>query len=286
MSFRFIEDHRDDYPVRLMCTVLKVSPAGYYAWRNRPLSERAKSNATLLAAIRQVHHDSSGRYGSPRVHAVLRKQGRSTSRGRVERMMRRHGIRAIMAPPRRVRTTDSRHGLPIAPDLIARDFTAPAPNRIWLADITYIPTSQGWLYLAAVMDLFSRKIVGWSMQDHMQIELASAALAMATQQQRPPAGLIHHSDRGVQYASHTYRNVMIDAGIIASMSRKADCYDNAPMESFFHTLKTELVHHRSYKTRAEARRDIFNFIEGFYNRTRLHSAIGYVTPVEMEMNAA
>jgi putative transposase len=157
MSFRFIEDHRDSYPVRLMCAVLEVSPAGYYTWRERPVSERTKSSDVLLAAIRQVHQDSGGRYGSPRIHAALRKQGRGVSRGRIERTMSRHGIRAIMAPPRRVRTTDSRHGLPIAPNLIARDFTATAPNRVWLADITYIPTAEGWLYLAAVMDLFSPK---------------------------------------------------------------------------------------------------------------------------------
>lgn len=286
MSFRFIEDHRDAYPVRLMCAVLEVSPAGYYAWRDRPLSERAKSNATLLAAIRQVHRDSSGRYGSPRVHAVLRRQGRGVSRGRIERMMSRYGIRAIMAPPRRARTTDSRHDLPIAPNLIKRDFTAAAPNRVWLADITYIPTAEGWMYLAAVMDLFSRKIVGWAMRDHMQVELASSALTMAIHQQRPQAGLIHHSDRGVQYASHAYRDALSGAAIVASMSRKADCYDNAPMESFFHTLKTELVHHRNYKTRDEARRDIFVFIEGFYNRIRLHSAIGYIPPIQMELKAA
>ena len=195
--------------------------------------------------------------------------------------MRRYGIRAIMAPPRRVRTTDSRHDLPIAPNpiapnLIARDFAAAAPNRVWLADITYIPTAQGWLYLAAIMDLFSRKIVGW----------VSSALTMAVQQQRPEAGLIHHSDRGVQYASYDYRAVLSAADITASMSRKADCYDNAPMESFFHTLKTELVHHRHYATRREARRDIFAYIEGFYNRTRRHSAIGYISPIEMELKAA
>jgi len=286
MSFRFIEDHRNTYPVRLMCAVLEVSPAGYYAWRDRPVSERTKSDATLLAEIRQVHQDSSGRYGSPRVHAALHRQGHGASRGRIERMMRRHGIRAIMAPPRRVRTTDSCHDLPIAPNLIARDFTAEAPNRVWLADITYVPTAEGWLYLAAVMDIFSRKIVGWAMQDHMQVELVSAALTMATRQQRPQAGLIHHSDRGVQYASRAYRSALSGAGITASMSRKANCYDNAPMESFFHTLKTELVHHRNYKTRAEAQRDIFAFIEGFYNRTRLHSALGYIPPIEMELKAA
>jgi len=286
MSFRFIEDHRDSYPVRLMCAVLEVSPAGYYAWRERPVSERAKSNAALLDTIRQVHHDSHGRYGSPRVHAVLKNQGRGIGRGRIERMMHHHGIRAIMAKPRRVRTTDSRHGLPIAPNLVARDFTAKAANRVWLADITYIPTAEGWLYLAAVMDLFSRRIVGWAMRDTMQVELASAALTMAIRQRKPQAGLIHHSDRGVQYASHAYRQTLSAAGITPSMSRKADCYDNAPMESFFHTLKTELVHHRDYKTRAEAQRDIFAFIEGFYNRTRLHSSIGYISPIQMELKVA
>ena len=286
MSFRFIEDHRDRWPVRLMCAVLEVSPAGYYAWRDRPASERTKSSAVLLDTIRQVHHDSHGRYGSPRVHAVLKSQGRGISRGRIERMMRHHGIRAIMAKPRRVRTTDSRHGLPIAPNLIARNFKAEAANRVWLADITYIPTAEGWLYLAAVMDLFSRRIVGWAMRDTMQVELASAALTMAIRQRKPQAGLVHHSDRGVQYASHAYRQTLSAAGITASMSRKADCYDNAPMESFFHTLKTELVHHRDYKTRTEAQRDIFAFIEGFYNQTRLHSAIGYIPPIQMELKVA
>ena len=286
MSFRLIEDHRDAYPVRVLCAVLEVSPAGYYAWRCRRPSARSSANTELVAAIRRVHSDSGARYGSPRVHAALRGQGRGASRGRIERLMRRHGIRAIMAPPRRVRTTDSRHTLPIAPNLLARDFTAAAPNRVWLADITYIPTDEGWLYLAAVMDLFSRKIVGWAMRDHLRTELAATALMMAVQQQRPAAGLIHHSDRGVQYASHDYRAALRAAGMTASMSRKADCFDNAPMESFFHTLKTELVHHRQYTTRADAQRDIFTFIEGFYNRTRLHSALGYISPIEMEQKAA
>jgi transposase InsO family protein len=286
MSFRFIEDHREAYPVRVLCAVLKVSPAGYYAWRSRPPSTRSMANRELVAAIRRVHQDSGGRYGSPRVHALLRSQGRGIGRGRIERLMRRHGIRAIMAPPRRARTTDSRHALPIAPNLLARDFAAAAPNRIWLADITYVPTGEGWLYLAAIMDLFSRKIVGWAMRDHLRTELASSALTMALQRQRPALGLIHHSDRGVQYAAHDYRVALAAAGMTASMSRKADCFDNAPMESFFHTLKTELVHHRQYATRAEAQRDIFAFIEGFYNRTRLHSAIGYISPIEMELKAA
>src|ERR1700757_3874751 len=210
MRFRFIEDRRADYPVTVMCDVLGVSPAGYYAWRARPESPRAAANRELVDDIKRVHRNTNGRYGSPRVHAALRAQGRGASRGRIERLMRRYGIRAIMAPPLRVRTTDSRHDLPIAPNLIARDFTASAPNRVWLADITYIPTAEGWLYLAAVMDLFSRKIVGWAMRDHMQVELASAALTMAIRQQRPQDGLIHHSDRGVQYASIAYRRRLAD----------------------------------------------------------------------------
>ena len=286
MRFRFIEDRRADYPVTLLCDVLGVSPAGYYAWRSRPESRRSAANRDLVDDIKRVHRDTSGRYGSPRIHAELRAQGRGVSRGRIERLMRQRGIRAIMAPPRRVRTTDSRHDLPIAPNLLNRNFRADAPNRIWLTDITYIETDQGWLYLATVMDLYSRRIVGWAMADHLRADLPLAALRMAISVQRPGAGLILHSDRGVQYASADYREVIQSAGFQASMSRKADCYDNAPMESFFHTLKTELVHHRHYATRAEATRDIFAYIEGFYNRTRRHSAIGYISPIEMELKAA
>ena len=286
MRFRFIEDHRDDYPVRIMCSVLDVSPAGYYAWRLRPESRRSVANRALLGDIERVYRDNHGCYGSPRVHRELRAQGRGASRGRIERLMRRHGVRAIMARPRRARTTDSRHDLPIAPNLVDRDFTTTAPNRIWLADITYVETGEGWLYLSTVMDLYSRKIVGWAMRDHLRAELPLAALRMAISAQRPGIGLIHHSDRGVQYASHEYRAALAAGAITASMSRKGNCYDNAPMESFFHTLKTERVHHRQYATRAEAQRDIFAYIEGFYNRTRRHSAIGYISPLEMERKAA
>ncbi|MGY4627052.1 transposase InsO family protein [Bradyrhizobium sp. USDA 4486] len=191
-----------------------------------------------------------------------------------------------MARPRRVRTTDSRHDFPIAANLLERNFVAAAPNHIWLADITYIQTDQGWLYLATVMDLYSRKIVGWAMADHLRAELPLAALRMAIAAQRPNAGLIHHSDRGVQYASTDYRKLMQATGLRASMSRKGDCYDNAPIESFFHTLKTELVHHRHYETLEEATRDLFAYIEGFYNRIRRHSAIGFISPIEMELKAA
>ena len=282
MRFRFIEDRRADYPVALMCDVLGVSPAGYYAWRSRPESRRSAANRALVDDIKRVHRDTSGRYGSPR--GVDGSGPRS--RGRIERLMRRHGIRAIMARPRRVRTTDSRHALPIAPNLLDRSFSAIAPNQVWLADITYIETDQGWLYLAAVMDLYSRRIVGWAMADHLRASLPLAALRMAISAQRPGVGLIHHSDRGVQYASADYRKLMQSAGLRASMSRKGDCYDNAPMESFFHTLKTELFHHRQYATRAEATRDIFAYIEGFYKRTRRHSSIGYISPIEMELKTA
>jgi len=286
MRFRFIEDRRVDYPVRILCDVLEVSPAGYYAWRSRPESRRSTANRQLVNDIKRVHRDAYGRYGSPRIHIELKAQGPGVSRGRIERLMRRHGIRAIMARPRWVRTTDSRHEFPIAPNLLDRNFVAAAPNHVWLADITYVETDQGWLYLATVMDLYSRRIVGWAMADHLRTELPLAALRMAIAAKQPGPGLIHHSDRGVQYASEDYRKVLQSAGLHASMSRKADCYDNAPMESFFHTLKTELVHHRHYATRQEATRDIFAYIEGFYNRTRRHSAIGYISPIEMELKAA
>jgi transposase InsO family protein len=286
MRFSFIEDHRAEYPVRIMCSALDVSSAGYYAWRGRPESQRSATNRALLDDIKRVHRDNHECYGSPRIHLELEAQGRGASRGRIERLMRRHGVRAIMARPRRARTTDSRHDLPIAPNLLDRNFVAAAPNRIWLADITYIETGEGWLYLSTVMDLYSRRIVGWAMRDHLRTELPLAALRMAFSAQRPGAGLIHHSDRGVQYASHDYRAALAADGITASMSRKGNCYDNAPMESFFHTLKTERVHHRQYATRAEAQRDIFVYIEGFYNRTRRHSAIGYISPIEMELKAA
>ena len=286
MRFRFVEDHRADYPVRVLCGALDVSPAGFYAWRSRPESRRSAANRDLVDDIKRIHRDSLRTLRQPSYSFELTAQGRGVSRGRIERLMRRHGIRAIMAPPRRARTTDSRHDCPIAPNLIDRNFVAAAPDRIWLADITYIETDQGWLYLAAVMDLCSRKVVGWAMDDHLRTELPLAALNMAIATRRPDADLIHHSDRGVQYASSDYRNALRSACLRASMSRKADCYDNAPMESFFHTLKTELVHHRHYETRAEAKRDIFAYIEGFYNRTRRHSSIGYMSPVEMELKAA
>ena len=286
MSFRFIRDHAGRWPVRLMCRVLKVSASGYYAWCSRPESSRSRANRALLADVRRLHAEHHGRYGSPRMHAALRAEGRTASRGRVARLMRRHGIRALAGRRFRPCTTDSRHYLPIAPNLLQQEFVASAPNRVWLADITYIATGEGWLYLAAVLDLATRKIVGWTMRDHMRTELPLAALMMAAQRQRPAAGLIHHSDRGSQYAAEAYGKQLAAMKAKPSMSRTACCYDNAPMESFFHTLKVELVHQRRWATREEARRDLFAYIEGYYNRRRIHSAVGYRTPEQAERHMA
>ena len=286
MKFRFIQDHREEWPVRFMCEVLGVSVSGYYAWRCRPESARASANQNLLADVRRLHAQHRGRYGSPRMHAALRAEGRGVSRGRIERLMRQHGIRAAAARRFRPMTTDSHHGLPVAPNLLEQRFVASAPNQVWLADITYVPTGEGWLYLAMVLDLATRKVVGWAMRDHLRTELVAAALVMATQRQRPGPGGIHHSDRGSQYASGEYRKLLTKAGMKASMSRTGNCYDNAPMESFFHTLKVELVHQRRWATRDEARRDLFSYVEGYYNRQRMHSALGYLSPEQAERQMA
>jgi putative transposase len=286
MRFRFIEDHRDTWPVRVLCDALEVSASGYYAWRRRPESARAAANRALLADVRRIHDQHRGRYGAPRIHAALRAEGHEVSRGRIERLMRRHGLRAMTQRRFRVVTTDSNHALPVADNLLDKTFVATRPNQIWLADISYIPTDEGWLYLAVVLDLFSRKVVGWAMRDHLRQELAIAALTMAIQRQRPGRGLIHHSDRGSQYAAGDYRKLLKANGMVASMSRKGNCWDNAPMESWFHTLKTELVHQTHYVSREAARRDLFAYIEGYYNRQRLHSALGYITPEQAEFQAA
>jgi putative transposase len=286
MRFRLIEDHREVWPGRVMCDALGVSPSGFYPWRSRPESARKIANRALLSDIRRVHAEHRGRYGAPRIHAELRAEGQSVSRKRVERMMRRHGIRAHA--PRRYRacTTDSKHSLPVAANLLDRNFAAEKPDQVWLADITYIPTGEGWLYLAVILDLFTRKLVGWAMRDHMRAELTIAALTMAIQRRRPGPDLIHHSDRGSQYAAGDYRKILQGATITRSMSRKANCWDNAPMESFFGTLKTELVHQRHYPDRDAARHDLFAYIEGYYNRRRLHSAIGYITPEQADRKTA
>ena len=301
MRFGFVEQHARTWPVRLMCRVLGVSTSGYYGWRSRPESTRSATNRQLLEDVRRIHAGHHGRYGSPRVHAALRAEGRSASRGRVERLMRRHGIRALAGRRFRPCTTDSRHNLPIAPNLLKQAFSASVPNRVWLADVTYLPTREGWLYLAAMLDLATRKVVGWSMRDHMRTELTTAALMMAVQRQRPGPGLVHHSDRGSQYAAEACRKQLAAMKAKPSMSRTGCCYDNAPSafgrshgvmsakltgESFFHTLKVELVHQRRWATRDEARRDLFAYIEGYYNRQRIHSALGYITPEQAERTAS
>jgi putative transposase len=286
VRFRFIHPHAGPWPVRAMCRVLGVSPSGYYAWRSRPESARAPSNRRLLGAVRRLHEHHRARYGSPRMPAALRAEGWTASRGRVARLMRAHGLRAVAGRRFRPCTTDSRHTLPVAPNRLEQRFTAEAPNRVWLADISYIPTGEGWLYLAAVLDLATRKVVGWAMRDHLRSEFALGALMMAVQRQRPRPGLLHHSDRGSQYAAGAYGKLLATIKAESSMSRTGNCYDNAPIESFFHTLKVELVHHHRWATRDEARRDLFAYIEGYYNRQRIHSALGYITPEQAERKAS
>jgi putative transposase len=265
-----------------MCDILEVSKSGYYAWQRRPASTLRQRRQELVEQIHQAHRRSRGIYGSPRVTAELQAAGVSVCRNTVARYMREEGVASKIRRRFRVRTTDSRHDHPIAQNLLDRSFTAAGPDHKWCLDITYVPTNQGWLYLAAVIDLFSRKIVGWAMADHLRTELCLEALSMALQQRRPGPGLLHHSDRGVQYACEAYRAFLDRHQIRPSMSRRGNCYDNAVMESFFGTLKTELVYQEQYATRAQARLSIFEYIEVFYNRQRRHSAIGYQSPEAFE----
>jgi putative transposase len=282
VRFAFIQQHSAQFPVDLMCIVLEVSRSGYYAWRQRPTSAQAMRREQLVERIQVVHQDSRQRYGSPRVHAELQAQGTCCSQNTVAKLMRLRGIRSKMRRRFIVRTTDSRHGHPIAANRLNRQFQPPAANQAWAADITYIPTAEGWLYLAAVIDLYSRKIVGWATADHMRAELPAAALRMALRERKPRQELLHHSDRGVQYACDDYQQLLAKHCLTASMSRKGNCYDNAVMESFFGTLKTELTHHETFTTREEARQTLFEYIEVFYNRKRRHSALGYRSPAEYE----
>ena len=277
-----MQQHSSHFPVDLMCDVLAVSRSGYYAWRQRPISAQATRREQLLERIGQVHQESRQRYGSPRVHAELRAQGTSCCQNTVARLMRLRGIRSKMRRRFVVRTTDSRHGHPIAVNRLNRQFQQPAANQAWAADITYIPTAEGWLYLAAVIDLYSRKVVGWATADHLRAELPATALRMALLQRKPPKDLLHHSDRGVQYACDDYQQLLAKHGVVASMSRRGNCYDNAVMESFFGTLKTELTHHETFTTRKEATQTLFEYIEVFYNRKRRHSTLGYRSPAEYE----
>ena len=280
-TYQFIAHHASQYPVAVLCRVLGVSRSGYYAWRTRPASCRRRADGQLAAQIRQIHAASRRTYGSPRIHAELQDQGVRCSEKRVAHVMRRAGIRACQ--PRRSRTTtDSRHALPVAANLLNREFAAPAANTKWAADITYIDTSEGWLYLAVVLDLFSRRVVGWAMQSTLERGLVLDALEMALAQRQRTTTLVHHSDRGSQYASGDYQARLAAAGIQCSMSHRGDCFDNASVESFFSTLKRELVYPQRFATRPEARRGIFEYMEVFYNRKRRHSALGYLSPGEFE----
>jgi transposase InsO family protein len=265
-----------------MCKMLGVGRQSYYDWRDREPSKREQEDEELLEEIEQIHEQSRQTYGSPRIHRTLKDEGRTVGRNRVARIMRENGIQAVQKRTSR-RTTDSNHTFPVAKNLLERDFEAAAPNQVWLADITYVRTREGWLFLAAVLDVYSRKIVGWAMDKTMSRKLCMDALTMAVLNRKPPEGLVHHSDRGSQYASGDYQALLEEHGMTCSMSRKGDCWDNAPMESFFGTLKSESLHRYDFATRNAARREIFEFIEIFYNRKRRHSAIDFMSPAEYEM---
>jgi len=284
MKYRFIDTHRAVYPVGRMCQVLGVSRSGYYTWRERPTSGRETRNRRLRVHIRAVYQESRSTYGSRRVYHELRAQGIACSRHRIARLMRQDGLRAVQRQ-RYKQPTRPNPRLPVAPNVLNQDFTAQRPNQKWVADFTYIPTAQGWLYLATVMDVFSRQIVGWSMSERQQTALVESALQMALARRCPQTGLLHHSDRGSQYASHDYQKLLASEHIQVSMSRSGNCYDNAMMESFFATLKSECVDHR-YATRADARSAIFAYIERWYNRHRRHSSLGYLSPAAFEQRFA
>jgi putative transposase len=279
--FSFIEQHQEVWPVTVMCEALGVSPQGFYAWRSRPRSEQQQRRDALLVEIRAVHAEVKERYGSPRIHAELQAQGVPCCVNTVAKLMHDNDIRAKTARKFR-NTTDSNHPLPVADNLLSREFDAQGPNERWVTDITYIPTREGWLYLAAVEDLYSRMVVGWSMADTMTSRLVVTALEMAVQRRLPGEGLLAHSDRGSQYASEHYQRLLGKHGIACSMSGVGQCWDNAPMESFFASLKKELIHHEDYQTRAQAKASIFEYIETFYNPKRRHSSLGFVSPAEYE----
>ena len=262
---------------------MEVSVSGYYAWVKRPESERKRQNQQLLERIKRIHKQSRQTYGSPRVYADLKKQGAVCSQNRVARLMQLNQI-AARRKRKFVVTTDSKHDLPVAENKLNQDFTATKANQKWVTDITYIPTKEGWLYLAVVLDLFSRKVVGWAMDSNMETGLITNALKMALRTRKPPKGLLHHSDRGSQYASNAYQQLLTDYKITCSMSRKGNCYDNAVMESFFATLKQERVYHHHYQSHQQARQDIFEYMEVWYNRKRMHSTLGYLSPEEFEHN--
>jgi len=285
MKYIFIRDHRGAFSVSSLCRTLEVGSSQFYAWLNRPESPRKQETRRLLMAIKVIHQKSRRNYGSPRIHAELNENGYACSRHRVSRLMRQHGI--VSKHKRKFRvTTNSAHSYPIAENLLQRQFDVSGPGQCWVSDITYIPTQEGWLYLAITLDLFSRKVIGWSMGRWITAQLVIEALNMAIKTGCLKSGLIHHSDRGVQYASNKFQSLLKTYGIRCSMSRKGDCWDNAVAESFFHTLKVELIHGIIYNTRQEAKTAIFEYIEVFYNRQRRHSYLGYLSPINFEKKNA
>jgi len=282
VRFAFIATEKACYPVALMCRVLQVSRSGYYAWCQRPPAPRTLKDQTLALDVAAIHAESHGRYGSPRVHAELRERGQRTARKRVARLMRAAGLCA--RERRRFRcTTDCGHGMAIKDNLLARRFAVATPNSGWVTDITYLWTLEGWLYLAVILDLFSRRVVGWALSERLERGVALDALQMALTDRQPPQGLLHYSDRGSQYASHEYQQLLAAHSVLSSMSRKGNCWDNAVAESFFATLKLELVYQNHWRTRSQARSEVFEYIEWFYNRQRRHSALGYLCPHEFEL---
>jgi transposase InsO family protein len=281
--FSFIQHHKDAWPVRLMCDALGVSTAGFYAWLRRPVSQQQQRRDALLVEISAVHAEVKQRYGSPRIRAELEARGVECCVNTVAKLMHDNDFRAKTARKFK-NTTDSNHSLPVADNLLDRQFDPEAPNERWVADITYIPTREGWLYLAAVEDLYSRMVVGWSMADTRTSRLVVDALEMAVARRLPEEGLLAHSDRGSQYASEHYQRLLGQHGIACSMSGVGQCWDNAPMESFFASLKKELVHHEDYQSRAQARASIFEYIEAFYNPKRRHSSLGYLSPLDYEQS--
>ena len=282
MKYGWIAAHREEFETEAMCRALSVSSSGYYAWSQRKPGERKKRREALLNAIKQVHAESRGIYGSPRVFKELQDRGVKACENTVAKLMSAAEIRSKMVNRYVPSTTDSKHGHPVAGNILDRKFEAHEANRKWVADITYIETAEGWLYVAAVLDLCSRMVVGWSMADHMKTQLVEDALRMALKRRNPAAGVLHHSDRGSQYACGEYRGLLTSHGLECSMSRTGNCYDNAVMESFWGKLKTECVYHEQYATREEARLSIFEYIEVFYNRVRRHSSLGYVSPEAFE----
>lgn len=284
MIYRFMAAHEGEFKIERMCRILGVGRSGYYAWRSRPMSLRAQANEALRAQIQVEYETSRETYGSPRIYAALRRKGVRCDRKRVARLMRLHGMRGRTRRKRTPRTTQRAAGVVPAPNLLNQEFTASAPNQKWVSDITYIDTAEGWLYLAPVLDLYSRRVVGWAMADHMEASLVEDALKMALLQRQPQAGLLHHSDQGRQYTSQTYQDTLKASQCQVSMSRVGNCFDNAVMESFFSTLKTECATEQ-FASRAHARSALFEYLEAWYNRQRLHSFLAYLSPVEFERNS-